>query len=181
MIILFDTETTGLLLPKGAPLCNQPRIIEFAAIKTDHDFKEADRIEFFCNPGFKLPPEITKITGIKDSDVCSAKPFNWYVDELKEFFADCTHIIAHNVMFDINMLRNDMDRAGALDCINWGVKYICTVEHTKHISNKRMNLGKAFTHFTGKPQVNSHRAMGDVEMLRELAEILFRKGIICLS
>ena len=39
-IIMFDTETTGLLLPEGAPLENQPQIIEFAAIAMDNTSKK---------------------------------------------------------------------------------------------------------------------------------------------
>ena len=42
-MIVFDTETTGLPLPETAPLESQPRIIEFAGIKLDHDIKEIDR------------------------------------------------------------------------------------------------------------------------------------------
>jgi len=183
MIIIFDTETTGLLLPEGAPLENQPKIIEFAAIKIDEQCNEVDRIEMLINPIMPLPAIITKITGIKDEDLASKPTFDFYVGELIAFFTGVHTVIAHNVSFDMGMLINDLKRATALDQFPMPSRIICTVEATHHLFNKRLNLTKAYRHYTGKDPVEAHRAMQDVETLKELVGHLVDKGVIqlCLS
>lgn len=181
MIIIFDTETTGLLLPEGAPLENQPKIIELAAIKIDEDGNEVDRLEMLINPIIPLPAIITKITGIKDEDLVSKPTFDFYVGELIEFFTGVHTVIAHNVSFDMGMLINDLKRATALDQFPLPQRRICTVEATHHLFNKRLNLTKAYRHYTGKDPAETHRAMGDVLTLKELVGHLVEKGIICLS
>jgi len=181
MIIIFDTETTGLLLPEGAPLENQPKIVEFAAIKIDEQGNEVDRLEFLVNPIMPLPAIITKITGIKDEDLVSKPTFDFYVGELIEFFTGVHTVIAHNVSFDMGMLINDLKRATALDQFPMPLRRICTVEATHHIHNKRMNLAKCYKHFTGKDAVDKHRAMGDVETLLCVVKELVHREIICLK
>ena len=181
MIVIFDTETTGLLLPEGAPLLNQPKIIEFAAIKNNENCEEVARLEFLVNPCMPLPPIITKITGIKHEDLVSKSSFDFYVGELIEFFTGIHTMIAHNVNFDCGMLKHDLLRASANDDFPWPERRICTVEATFHVHNKRMNLAKAYKHYTGKDPVQKHRAIGDVETLTELVGHLVEKGIICLS
>ena len=57
-MIVFDLETTGLPKAEGSDLDMQPRIIEFGAIKVDDNLEEVDRLEFFCNPGHELDPQI---------------------------------------------------------------------------------------------------------------------------
>ncbi len=65
-MIVFDLETTGLPKAEGSDLDIQPRIIEFGAIKVDDNFKEVDRFQFLCSPGFALDPYIIKLTKITD-------------------------------------------------------------------------------------------------------------------
>ena len=181
MIAIIDVETTGLLLPEGAPLENQPKIIEFAAIKIDEQGNEIDRMEMLINPLMPLPPVITKITGIKHEALCSLPPFDFYVADLMEFFKDAHTVIAHNVSFDMGMLINDLKRAHSFEMFPLPKRRICTVEATHHIHNKRMNLAKCYKHFTGKEAVDKHRAMGDVETLLCVVKELVHREIICLS
>ena len=61
--IIFDTETTGLLLPSSAPLEKQPRIIELGALKVDAN-GVLDELNQLLDPEQTITAEITKITGI---------------------------------------------------------------------------------------------------------------------
>lgn len=104
--IVFDTETTGLLKPESAPLSEQPQIIEFAGIKVDFDtLEEIDRLEFFVNPGIKLPDKITEITHITDAMLAGQPKFAKRYSELCRFFLGTTHLIAHNLAYDRDMLK----------------------------------------------------------------------------
>jgi DNA polymerase-3 subunit epsilon len=177
-IILFDTETTGLLLPAGSPLENQPRILEFAAIKLNKDLEEIGRLEFMCNPGTGVPPIITKITGITNADIDGKPPFSENLKSLQEFHTGVKYQVAHNVSFDCGMLRNELLRLEADALFPWPAVKICTVEATHYIKNRRMKLEKVYEHFFNKPAEQKHRAMGDVEILTAIFIELVKTGVI---
>lgn len=166
--IVFDTETTGLMLPEGAPLDQMPKIIEFAAIKLNDELVELDRIEFKCHPGGPLPPEIVKATGITDADLAGSMPFPVNIPALQHFFLGAHGLIAHNVMFDVGILAGELQRLELVTKFPWPPIHICTVEASQHLKNKRLKLGELYSIYTGKEIQNWHRAMGDVESLVEI-------------
>lgn len=179
MIIVFDTETTGLLNPESAPLESQPRIIEFAAIKLDNDLKELERLEFICNPQCKLSDKITEITGLRDSDVEDKPLFSAFYEQLCNFFLGCDTGIAHNYTFDLGMLRYEMTRMGKQFMFPWPFKTVCTVEKTMHIRGHRLNLTKLHHHCTGEDHINgAHRAMADVEALLRCVKKLREQDVL---
>jgi DNA polymerase III epsilon subunit-like protein len=179
-IIIFDVETTGLLLPAGAPLDKQPFIIEFAAIKLDAELNEIGRIDFLINPGFPISKEIQKITGLVDADLHDKPNFGPNIPSLQEFFLGATHLVAHNVTFDTGMLRNDLERCDMVCQLPWPPVHICTVEASFHIKNRRMNLAALYKHITGEDATNRHRAIGDVETLVTCFKWLVAEGAIGL-
>ena len=107
-MIVFDLETTGLPKAEGSDLNIQPKIIEFGAIKVDDDFKEVGRLEFMCNPGHDLDPKITKITGITDEMLKTEKPFIAHFKDLCDFFLGESHLSAHNLTFDRQILKFEL-------------------------------------------------------------------------
>jgi DNA polymerase III epsilon subunit-like protein len=174
-ITFFDTETTGLLLPEGAPLGNQPYIIEFAAITTNSDLEEIERLDFLCKPPVPIPEKITKITGISGDDLRDELPFSDYSQKVIGTIYRSDIVIAHNVSFDCGMVSNEMERIGIK--VIWPRK-IDTVEATFHINNKRMNLGNCYEHFLGEKPPQAHRAIADVESLIKLTRELKKKGLV---
>ena len=103
-MIVFDLETTGLPKAEGADLDLQPRITEFGAVKLDDDLNEIGVLEFMCNPGIPLDPQITKITGITDEELANKKPFVAMLDEVCDFFLGERTLVAHNLPFDRTVL-----------------------------------------------------------------------------
>ena len=178
-MIVFDTETTGLVLPGLVPIVEQPQIIEFAGIKLD-DFtlEEIERVDFLVNPGRQLPEEITKITGITDDMLVGQKKFAYWYTTLCDFFLGETIMIAHNLEFDKSLLRFELERIGKQFNFPWPFKQICTVEASFSINNKRMNLGKLHEHCTGTDFKDKHRAMNDVEALVSCVRWLKMKEMI---
>ena len=123
-MIVFDLETTGLPKAEGSDLDMQPRIIEFGAIKLDKDLEEVDRLEFFCNPGHELDPQIIKITGITDEMLKDEKPFVANYLSLCEFFLGEKTIVAHNLPFDRKVLKFELERLDKLTKFPWlGIIY----------------------------------------------------------
>ena len=167
-MIIFDTETTGLPAPAATPLDKQPRIIEFGAIKYSDDdpTQELARMSFLCNPGsLPLPEIITKITGLTDADLKGQPRFPAFYGELCDFFLGERTLIAHNIAFDINLLRFDLSRMNKAYAFPWPPNQICTVDATMSIRRHRLKLNALYEMATGNPMVEAHRAILDVEAL----------------
>jgi ATP-dependent DNA helicase DinG len=95
-IIALDIETTGLDSKKDA-------ILEIGAVRFN-----GKRIEnewsSLINPGRKIPPFITQLTGINDHMVLEAPSIQEVVPELRNFVGELP-ILGHNVGFDLSFLR----------------------------------------------------------------------------
>lgn len=162
--VILDTETTGLVV-EGAPLTEQPRVIEFAAlVLTDC----AAPMEFsqLYNPGVPLPEEIQKITGLSDADVSRAP--SWSLQEvlrLEELLAGADWIVAHNAPFDIMMLGFEFQRVGR----KWlNRQTFCTAAAAKEQFGVRPRLAHLYRNLTGDAAPRkAHRALDDVWTLFE--------------
>ena len=180
MIIVLDTETTGLLEPEAADIKLQPKIIEFAAIKLNHELVELDRIEFKCNPEMPLPAIITKITGLKDEDVASEPKLIEKIGELQEFFVGSRVLVAHNAGFDVGVIWYELLRLELHRKFPWPPRHICTVENTMQIKGHRLHLANLHEHLFGEKFAGAHRATVDVEALTRCFIKLVQDGEIIL-
>jgi DNA polymerase III epsilon subunit-like protein len=168
--IVFDTETTGLPNPDGSPLDKQPKIIEFAAIKLDDQLQELERLTFMANPMCILDDFITKLTGLRNSDLDDKPSFSYYYPQLCDFFLGCDTLIAHNLMFDHSLLQW---------AFPWPHKQICTVEKSLHLHGYRLKLALLHKELLGEDFVNgAHRAMADVEALVRCVRKLREKELL---
>lgn len=178
-MILLDTETTNLTAPEAAPLDQQPHIMEFAAIKLDDkSLLEKDRLDFLCNPRVLIPPESVKITGINDAMVAKRPPLVTFFGQLVEFFLGERIVIAHNLAFDIGVMKYEFMRLGRLTAFPYPPIQICTVEKTINLKGHRLALGDLHLFLTGKPHSDAHRAMPDVEALVRVVRELKKKGML---
>jgi DNA polymerase-3 subunit alpha (Gram-positive type) len=179
MTIIFDTETTGLPVNSIIDIKKQPKIIEFAAIKIDDDtLEEIDRIDFKVNPKEKISKKITEITGLTDEDLVNEKPFSARYDQLVDFFLGEKYLVAHNIEFDMNLLKYELIRLGKECQFPYPPNQICTVTKTHSINGYRLNLGKLYNILFGKEMKSAHRAMVDVEYLTECYIELKNRKII---
>lgn len=181
-MIIFDTETTGLIGPITMPLSKQPRIIEICLIKLeDKSLKEIERYTTLINPGFLISPVITKITGITNEMLKGAPSFEKVSLEIERILRGERYIVAHNLPFDRKMLTFDFERIGKDPLSILPPKGICTVASTMHISGKRLNMEKLYAHCTlGGKFESAHRASADTEALARCVRFLVEKGDIVL-
>lgn len=169
LFAVFDTETTGLTSHFNSELEEQPRIIEFGGILTDGE-EIIDQLEFVCDPGIAIEEIITKITGLTNEDLSNELPFSTYLDKVKAFFAPAKVVIAHNLSFDRDLLKYDLQRCGKeLADVNFPPLLICTVEQTMHQFGRRMKLSELYEQFCG-PYVQKHRALDDVLLLNQICK-----------
>ena len=178
-MIVFDTETTGLIQPEAMPLNKQPQIIEFAAIKLcDKTLEEVDRIDFLCNPGKPLDNKIVEITKITDADLAGKEPFAARYKELVDFFIGERVLLAHNLGFDRSMLRIELQRLGKVTQFPWPPEHLCSVELTYPIKGHRLSLSVLYSMVSKWEIKGAHRAMNDVEALARIVKWLRKKELI---
>jgi DNA polymerase III alpha subunit (gram-positive type) len=178
LMIVYDLETTGLPKAEGSDLDIQPKIIEFGGLKLDADLNEVARLEFFCNPGHELDPQITKITGITDDMLKDEKPFIGNYKTLCDFFLGESQLVAHNLSFDRRILRFELERIDKITKFPWPPDHICTMEISKSVWGKFRKLGEIYFEVTGKEHTGAHRSIADVEATVEILKWYRKEGHI---
>lgn len=165
--IIFDTETTGLLLPSTAPIDKQSKIIELGAVKYYGGKGEQATLSQLINPEIQITEEITKITGITNEDVKDAPTFKEFLPELVKFFSDGDRMYCHNAPFDTCMLKNDIARA-EYDEFPWPEEIICTAQEYAPMFSRRPRLHELYEEIMGHPLEQTHRALDDATALFSL-------------
>lgn len=79
-IIVFDTETTGLL-DKSGDSAKQPHVCQFASITLDRNLVPIREIDKLIRPLVPIPKSASAINGITDEMVAGAPTFGEVVDE----------------------------------------------------------------------------------------------------
>ena len=177
-MILFDTETTGLLKPDAVDIASQPYITEIYCMKTDDNMNKIGEFYSLVKPPISIPQEVTAITGIKDSDLVNAPMFSGIYPKLSEFFLGETIMVAHNLAFDRGMLINELTRIESQYKFPWPQTHICTAEASIPISGKRFGLADLYKLITGHPIKSHHRADADVLALHTCLKYLIEKGFV---
>lgn len=159
--VALDLETTGLE-------ASQDAIIEIGAVKFTAD-RVIERFATLVNPLRPIPPRITQITGIRDSDVAGAPTIDRVLPELRSFVgSEVSAVVAHNAAFDLGFLR----AAG----VHFQRPAYDTVELAAILlpGAASYNLGELCLHL-GISLVDAHRAPDDAEATGHLFRILHER------
>lgn len=151
MFAVVDIETTG-------GYADYHRITEIAIYH--HDGKTiTDFFYTLINPGRKIPPFITGLTGITAEMVEQAPPFEEVAEDILRLL-DGRVFVAHNAHFDYSFLKKEFEAAG----ISWQAKKLCTVRLSRKLipGLRSYSLG-SLAEALGIPVYNRHRAGGDAE------------------
>lgn len=184
MILVFDTETTGLpnwQEPSDDP--NQPHIVDIACSLFDDEAREVERFDAIINPGIEIPEEVAKIHGItteiaKRDGVDPIDAFAVF----RDMAAKASLIVGHNVSFDMRMARilsaRVSDEKWKTEC-----QQFCTMRRSANICKilkakartdndwKWPRLSEAVKHFFDEDLPDAHRARPDCDAT---ARIFFR-------
>ena len=163
-VAIFDTETTGLLMPSAAPIEKQPHIIELGGVVVD-ETGEIRELSQLLDPQVELEQVITKITGIKPEDLQNKPTFEEFLPQLREFFDGTDVFMAHNAPFDSGVLRCELERLSA--DFPWPEEIICTVQEYTPQFGHRPKMTELYEKVMGKPLLQTHRALDDVRALDE--------------
>lgn len=177
-IIVFDTETTGLLQARAADINVQPYLIEFHGIKLDFSFNVIQTLSFRCRPPIQIPDDAIKIHGITNEMMINERPFPSYFVSLAQFFLGCSLEVGHNCFFDKMILWYELIRIGKEMNFPYPPISICTAETSSKQLGYRQNLSDLHLRLFGTDFTGSHSAASDCEATMKCFVELVRKGII---
>jgi DNA polymerase III subunit epsilon len=177
-IIVFDTETTGLLAPVAGGVDNQPYLVEFYAIKMNRDFEPIDKLTFRCKPPIMIPEDAIKIHHISNNDVANCERFIAHFTNLAHFFLGTEVAVGHNLMFDTMVLHWELVRAGKQLSFPWPIRPICTAEISSQQMGYRQNLTDLHTELFGIAFEGAHSASSDCETTAKCFIEMVNRGMI---
>ena len=156
--VAFDIETTGLnalndrMTEIGAVIFSGGNIIS--------------TFSSFVNPGMHIPAEITKLTGIKDSDVADAPDEKTAMERFIEYIGD-RPLIAHNAHFDVGFMKAAANRSG----LKFSPVFLDTLALSQALlpELKRFKLDIVSNHLK-LPQFNHHRAYDDAMVVARIMD-----------
>ena len=160
-LVLFDTETTGLLF-------NRDEIIEFAAVVVElvdgepTVTREYDEL-VSLSPGGFVPPKIEELTGISTQDIRErGLPKTRVCRDIAEMIQGNTLLLAYNAHFDLSFLFYMLLRDGDPTILKGKDKLdlLTVYKDRRPFPHKLCSAIDAYG-LTGKV-VNSHRAVDDV-------------------
>ena len=160
-LVLFDTETTGLLY-------NRDEISEFAAVVVEQVngaptvVREYDEL-VSLSPGGFVPPKIEQLTGISTQDIRErGLPKTRVCRDIAEMIQGSTLLLAYNAHFDLSFLFYMLLRDGDPAILKGKDKLdlLTVYKDRRPFPHKLCNAIDAYG-LTGKV-VNSHRAVDDV-------------------
>ena len=160
-LVLFDTETTGLLYSRD-------EIIEFAAVVVEQVngiptvTREYDQL-VSLSPGGFVPPKIEELTGITTQDIRErGLPKTRVCRDIAELIQGNTLLLAYNAHFDLSFLFYMLLRDGDPAILKGKDKLdlLTVYKDRRPFPHKLCSAIDAYG-LTGQV-VNSHRAVDDV-------------------
>ena len=148
--VSIDLETTGLNPGRD-------KIIEIGAVKV-LDGERAGTFSSLVNPGRKLEPGITELTGIREEDLRDAPYIEDVLEGVLDFLGDLP-LLGHSILFDYSFLKKAAVNAKktfekqAVDTLKIARKYLPELE------SRSLEYLCRYYHITHQ----AHRALTDAE------------------
>ena len=197
MILVFDTETTGLpLWSKPSDHELQPHLVQLAVALCEDDTRLRAGFSLIVLPdGWSIPAEVTAVHGISEQ---TARAYGLPEEQVINLFLQllhCAHlVVAHNLNFDRRILRIALKRHRPELADLWeAFPGFCTMEASRDRcalppTDKMMaagrrhfkspSLAEAYQAIVGKTLPSSwHDAHGDMLASRLIYMELTRAGV----
>ena len=156
-LVFIDLETTGINV-------SSDRIVEISALKISPNGSE-QWMTTLVNPEMPIPPKVTAIHGISDSDVAGAPTFREIAKNLTSFLEGCD-LAGYNAMkFDIPVLAEEFLRTNVE--FNFRKRKYIDVQVIFHKKEQR-NLEAAFRFYCKRELENAHSATADTKATYEV-------------
>ena len=160
-VTIVDIETTG-----GSARNN--RIIEIAVLRVENG-RIVQEFTSLVNPGSRIPPYITSITGITDNDVADAPYFEDIAAKLSMLF-DGALFMAHHAIFDFSFVKRQMEGCG----YSFKPRLLCSVKLSRALypHHEGHSLEKIITRHHIRVS-ERHRAFDDAKAVYDFVTLAY--------
>jgi DNA polymerase III epsilon subunit-like protein len=167
MILFIDTETTGIN-PK------LDRLVQIAWITATEAGDEVSRSSMIVRPdGFAIPFGASQVHGITtELALRSGVPLKQSLLQLQTVADSVSLIAAHNLSYDLGILKNEYHRAGlpypftstpGICTMRASTSYCCLPKKNGSSGFKYPKLEELYRHLFGYDFLNAHNAEADTE------------------
>ena len=155
--VVLDLETTGF---KPGPAA----ITEMAAVRITHG-RLTDEFHTLVNPGRRVPPAVTRLTGITDHMLRDQPRIDAVLPDFQTFIGSAP-LVAHHADFDLAFLNYDAQRLMSGPLLN---PVLCTRRLAKRLlPGLRSRTLDALAAQCGVSGPDRHRALGDARITAEV-------------
>ena len=196
MILVFDTETTGLPVSWSAPvsdLNNWPRVVQLAYALYKQDGTMIKEYNHIIKPdGFIIPKSSSEIHGITHEYALSeGKSMILVLDDFLRAYSKSRILVAHNLQYDFNVMASEMIRYGIRSdkkvdlkiCTKNEATGFCAIPNPNRWGGeyKWPKLEELHIKLFKETFANQHNALGDVRATGRCFFELVRLGVIDVS
>lgn len=113
-VLVFDTETTGLIPRRYTSMSENPYILQLACILYDTTEKKIlDTMNDYVNipENVEISEKVTQVNHI-DKNILNEKGINilQVLNKFTNMFDNCDLIVGHNIEFDVKMIKIEFQR-----------------------------------------------------------------------
>lgn len=195
-ILFIDTETDGLPIEyagNGQHYPDEwPHIVQIAWVLSDNEGNTLSSGSCIIKPeGFIIPNEAVAIHGITtERALQEGKPRKQVMRKIQNLLCKAGYIVAHNLVFDANVVAAEMSRCGIHTdilyynafCTMVGTTDLCKLsfpdETVPNGHYKWPKLIELYEFLFGESFTGSHDALTDVKAMTRCFWELFRKRLI---
>jgi DNA polymerase III epsilon subunit-like protein len=175
-VVVFDTETTGLIINPARKLDTQPEIISISIQEAELQTAEVgEPYNKIFKPVKPITEEITRITGFTNESVSEAPPIKDNIDDIIARLENAPLLLGQNISFDMSLVELECMRYGKN--IKWP-KHLDLVENTIYLKGYRLSLTNLHIELFGAKFEGAHKADTDVQATIKCAIELFKRGLL---
>jgi DNA polymerase-3 subunit epsilon len=161
-----DLETTGTY-------AGGDRITEIGIVRVERAAVDAQphvtEWSSLVNPGVPIPPAIQVLTGITDTMVAGAPPFERVASDVAALLGGCI-FVAHNARFDYGFLKHAFARLAQA----FSARVLCTVRLSRRLFPDAQGHGlDALIARHALPITARHRALGDARAVHAFLQAAY--------
>lgn len=165
LFAVLDVETTGLSVAQG------DRVVELAVVILDEQFRVVRMFDSLVHPQRSIPSYVTRIHGISNQAVRAAPTFAELLPDLMTCFAGTTHLVAHNISFDLGFMKAEFDACGAQMPKSYGRLCTMKIARTKQVA-RDAKLSTVASALRIPTIANAHRAIVDAAVTARVLSLL---------
>ncbi|HUJ91703.1 MAG TPA: exonuclease domain-containing protein [Gaiellaceae bacterium] len=156
--VVVDLETTGLR-PGSSQIC------EIGAVRV-RGLELAEEFQTLVNPGMRMAPAASALTGLRNAQLRSAPPPPLAVRRFLDFAGDAV-LVAHNARFDLAFLDRETERLTGSRIASPVVDTVALARRLLAGRVPRASLAQ-LSHFVGTSAQPCHRALPDAAATAEV-------------